>query len=106
LCCQTTFIREMYKKRFRVKDAEWLIEGVGLRVKNEELHIQFVHIKCATNIFTHLDGGTIDCVEREPSSAIKGVAKKMWCFKFDNFGLRFVKENDRYSILLLRIWKL
>ena len=27
---------------------------------------------------------------------IKGVAKKTWCFEFYNFGLRFLKENDRY----------
>ena len=34
---------------------------------------------------------------------LKGVAKLTWCFKFYEFGLRFLKENDRYPILLLRI---
>jgi hypothetical protein len=31
---------------------------------------------------------------------IKGVAKKNWCFKFYNFGLRFLKENVRYPFSL------
>jgi hypothetical protein len=34
---------------------------------------------------------------------LKGVAKKNWCFKFDNFGLLFLQENDRCPFLLLGI---
>ena len=34
---------------------------------------------------------------------IKGVAKKTWSFKFYNFSLCFLKENDRYPFLSLRI---
>ena len=36
---------------------------------------------------------------------LKGVANKTWTFKFYNFGLRCLKENDRYPFVLLKIWK-
>jgi hypothetical protein len=38
-------------------------------------------------------------------SDLKGVAKKKGCFEFHNFGLSFLKENDRYPFLFSRIWK-
>ena len=38
------------------------------------------------------------------SKLLKGVAKKRGCFKFYNFCLYFLKENDSYPYLVLRIW--
>jgi hypothetical protein len=39
----------------------------------------------------------------QTTGKIKGVAKKAWCFEFCNFDLHFLKENDIYLFLCLRI---
>jgi hypothetical protein len=44
-----------------------------------------------------------EAILRDLSEKLNGVAKKNWCFQFSNFGLRFLKENDIYLFLFLRI---
>ena len=47
----------------------------------------------------------LDFFYSTPRHNIKCVAKTTWYFEFYKFGLCFLKENDRYPFLLIRMWK-